>query len=938
MFPVGLATSFHVVGGRLQPRFGHATKTVSARVQLPRRSTEPFQVVDIGSGMAAEVSLEDAREADGQEADGYLVYPAAHASGATILNRVLPDGLEDYLSFEERPRSPAISYRVQLKAGVGGLRLVAGILEMVDASGTPRLRVAAPYLVDANGARTDAALAVKGCAVDTNPAPPWGRRVTAPGAQTCTLSVSWSDAAVVYPAVLDPQWTTTGSMATARQEHTATLLATGKVLVVGGRSGSGTTALATAELFDRITGTWAATASLAGARRLHTATELNTSSNSTTSGKILIAGGINGTTSQNTAQLYSPTEGTWVAAGNLNAARHGHTATRLANGRVLVAGGMNGTTTLTSAAVYNPTSGAGSWAATTGPIPPPGLKAHTATLITTSNQQLNGKVLLVGGNSGSATIAAVYLFDPTPSAFSTLASLSGPREGHTATSLANGKILVTGGKNGSTTLATAVVFDPSSGPGSWSSAGTMTSPRQGHTATLLPAGIVANGLLLIAGGSSNGTNTLSSAELFSGTSTWTATTPMVGPVQRHTATALPNGAVLIAGGLNGSTVLTAARLYDPSLGVGCTSNAQCTKGFCVDGVCCDAACTGQCLACNLSGSVGVCSPEANGAACNDSNACTQTDTCQAATCVGGNPPNCDDNNPCTNDYCDMGVGCAHANVSCDARTGQIEAESFNSGQNVTLQTSSVSPNAAGASVTFTNVNFGAPGDSGRFTVSLLGSPGDRHVQLRLNSATGPLVADLFSLPSDAVSPAPQSTEFLTPVSGLHTVAIVFGSADAGALDWFKLEKGLGRDTIGDFAPGFQHQNPGQGLVVDNLPNIVGDGDDDAEFVTWFTANNGVAVQLAPGQRRGWEFSLPETLHVIAQARWIELSGNVSVSIINSQHQVIATAGPGTGPGGGFVATAISAPVPAQHVAVLFTNNGSSPIRVQLLAGARRVSP
>ena len=222
-------------------------------------------------------------------------------------------------------------------------------------------------------------------------------------------------------------------MVTPRQEHTATLLATGKVLVAGGRSITGTAALSTAELYDPTTGTWTSTGSMTGARRLHSATQLNTSSNSTTSGKVLVAGGIDGTSTLMTAQLYAPTAGTWIAAGNLNTGRYAHTATKLVDGKVLFVGGVNGSTTLANAAIYNPASGAGSFAATTGPIPPQGLKAHTATLLATSNQQLNSKVLLVGGNNGTSSIAAVYLFDPAQSAFSTLASIPTPREGHTAT-------------------------------------------------------------------------------------------------------------------------------------------------------------------------------------------------------------------------------------------------------------------------------------------------------------------------------------------------------------------------------------------------------------------------------------------------------------------------------------------------------------------------
>ena len=192
-------------------------------------------------------------------------------------------------------------------------------------------------------------------------------------------------------------------MATARQDHTMTLLSNGKVLVTGGRSTTGTTGLATAELYDRTTGHVDGDGEHERAAGSCTARRSSTpASNPTTSGKVLISGGINGTTSLGTFAALRPDGGDLGRPpGNLNAARHGHTATLLADGKVLVAGGLNGTTTLATAAIYNPASGTGSWAATTGPLPPTGQKNHTAVLLQTPNQQLNNKVLLVGGNSGS---------------------------------------------------------------------------------------------------------------------------------------------------------------------------------------------------------------------------------------------------------------------------------------------------------------------------------------------------------------------------------------------------------------------------------------------------------------------------------------------------------------------------------------------------------
>ena len=115
-------------------------------------------------------------------------------------------------------------------------------------------------------------------------------------------------------------WSATGSLGTARDDHTATLLPNGKVLVAGGENGSG--ALASAELYDPATGTWSATGSLATARDYHTATLLP-------NGKVLVAGGFNGSGDLASAELYDPATGTWSATGSLATARdfsHGDVA------------------------------------------------------------------------------------------------------------------------------------------------------------------------------------------------------------------------------------------------------------------------------------------------------------------------------------------------------------------------------------------------------------------------------------------------------------------------------------------------------------------------------------------------------------------------------------------------------------------------------------
>jgi hypothetical protein len=99
-------------------------------------------------------------------------------------------------------------------------------------------------------------------------------------------------------------------------------------------------------LYDPATETWSATGSLATARLSHTATLLP-------NGKVLAAGGFSGVSVLTSAELYDPASGTWSATGSLVTAREFHTATLLPNGKVLVAGGVNFSGVLASAELYD---------------------------------------------------------------------------------------------------------------------------------------------------------------------------------------------------------------------------------------------------------------------------------------------------------------------------------------------------------------------------------------------------------------------------------------------------------------------------------------------------------------------------------------------------------------------------------------------------------
>jgi hypothetical protein len=108
-------------------------------------------------------------------------------------------------------------------------------------------------------------------------------------------------------------------------------------------------------------------------------------------------------------------------------------------------------------------------------------------------------------------------------------------------------------------VAAAEFYDPTTG--TWNSIAPIPGPRYYQSATLLP-----NGMTLVAGGS-DGRNILSSAFLYDATTeTWIPTAPLAPGRAAHAASLLSNGRVLIAGGAGTSASLASAQLYDPGLG------------------------------------------------------------------------------------------------------------------------------------------------------------------------------------------------------------------------------------------------------------------------------------------------------------------------------------------------------------------------------------
>jgi hypothetical protein len=232
-----------------------------------------------------------------------------------------------------------------------------------------------------------------------------------------------------------------------RDGHTATLLATGMVLVVGGYGDVGpagpVSPSASAELYDPATGEWQPTGALSTKRVSHTATLL-------ASGQVLVLGGLDDEPSAS-AELYDPATGTWTPAAPMLVARLGHTATLLPSEAVLVAGGAGRSSSIAmEGEVYDPA--ARTWRRTGSLFAPH--THHTAT------QLPSGKVLVVGGFGANAILANTELFDPVSETWSDAGCTVQPRIGHTATLLRSGAVLVAGGSGDSSAELYGILVSP----------------------------------------------------------------------------------------------------------------------------------------------------------------------------------------------------------------------------------------------------------------------------------------------------------------------------------------------------------------------------------------------------------------------------------------------------------------------------------------------
>jgi len=307
-----------------------------------------------------------------------------------------------------------------------------------------------------------------------------GGSVIAAGGYSLTNSVGLTE-------IWDPTsgtWSKKRDLLTVRSPCSATVVPSGKVVVIGGSA-------ATGETYDPSINEWTAIAD-DGRFSVHSTTLLPT-------GKILVVGA--GDLVWRQPRLYDPTADSWSEAGTMTSPRENHAAHLMYDGRVAVLGGFNGTDRyLSTIEIYAPATNTWSDGGA--------LRVERMGL---ASAILPDKRILLAGGYNSAALSSAEIYDPLTKTSVATSSMSKPRSAAKAFALSSGRVLVIGGDNGyEVSESSTEVYDPVTK--AWSPGPNLTTPRDSYEAVALSGGRI----LIVAG--QNGADTLSTAELFGGLS------------------------------------------------------------------------------------------------------------------------------------------------------------------------------------------------------------------------------------------------------------------------------------------------------------------------------------------------------------------------------------------------------------------------------------
>lgn len=324
----------------------------------------------------------------------------------------------------------------------------------------------------------------------------------------------------------------------ARENHTSTLLADGRVLVVGGSS-SGQAAASVA--FDSASSTWSQSGLLNTPRGMHTATLL-------ADGRLLVTGGVGASGPLDGSEVFDSQTGQWTVAPALEGKRYSHTATLLKDGKVLVTGGSDGDPMrpLARTEVFNPAANA--WK-TVQPLVQRRM-GHRSVLLA------DGRVLVMGGLADTLPIASTEIYDPHTEGWTAMNPMLTARGAFAMALLPSGKVMVAGGGSNSSYLQSVEVFDPATN--NWTAMAGMLNGRREFQLVPLP-----DGKVLALGGAVAGGHT-AQAELYDPLAdSWASVSSMSSPRGQFAASLLPDGGVLVTGGRHGAASLESAEVFRP---------------------------------------------------------------------------------------------------------------------------------------------------------------------------------------------------------------------------------------------------------------------------------------------------------------------------------------------------------------------------------------
>ncbi len=580
-----------------RPEGWSPTGATNIQITLPTRSTDATHIGIAGRTDAwIDVFDDDVSEVPVTLTGSAAVFVAA--ARATDIVHVIEDArVEEFRLVRERAPSVTARWRVRGGPDVADVTLVERGLEVHDRAGRLVFRSDPIVGVDADGAEVAATLTI------------------AREGSDYVVTATFDTASRKFPFVVDPGWVGLGAMSTERYGHTATLMADGRVLFVGGTaSATLTTPLSSCEIYDPRTDTWTAAAPLVTARYGHSAIVATWN---TVSGVLVVGGRTPAVTG--TAAFYSPTTDQWFDAG---------TGVPRADFPLVSSGGfvfaIGGATDLgATASIQRWNAGWSNAGSFPNSILSVKIREHFCVTLT------GGSILVVGGkvqqDFGGTTISGKTWRGVPPSSFSPTDDLAfqtlpktavplpdggalipgsnsqrysssagwtavpgGVGQAYGAVVLRDGRILsaggggrqlidpvtlvasAAGGASGSRQTVTllangnVLVAGGSAAPElyrplqkAWTPGPVLGTPRVGHTATTL-----ASGEVVVAGGRLSSTSQLSTSERFAASGARLGTPTMLVAREDHTATALTDGRLLVAGGRSVSSPSSTAETFD----------------------------------------------------------------------------------------------------------------------------------------------------------------------------------------------------------------------------------------------------------------------------------------------------------------------------------------------------------------------------------------